>query len=157
MGSIYSCAKPKRKNYNTEQQQQTKSIAHNIITIANSEETVKLEGILKTTPKYQGLPKADPEAQRINSAEDPQFRQSAPIRATKQAQNINVCSNATEISSLSKSKTNEQKGGVPPIKRWRAKMLRRKARRLQRAMDTVEEANLLLDGMEANLAHLEAQ
>ena len=38
-----------------------------------SEATVKLEGILKTTPKYQGLPKADPEAQRIDSARNPQF------------------------------------------------------------------------------------
>jgi len=38
-----------------------------------SEETVKLEGILKTIPKYQGLPKADPDAQRIDSEKDPQF------------------------------------------------------------------------------------
>ena len=122
-----------------------------------SEETVKLEGILKTTPKYQGLPKADPEAQRIDSARNPQFRQSGPIGAPKQAQNTNMCSNDAEIVNLSKRITNEQKGGVPPIERWRAKIFRRKARRLQRAMDTVEEANLLLDGMEANLAHLEAQ
>ena len=124
------------------------------------EDAARPAGILKTTPKYQGLPKADPGAARSDSAEDPQFRQSGPTGAPKQAQIIDMCSNDAKIVDPSRERANQQEGGGPHSKtrrRWQAKITRRRTQKLLKAKSTVEEANAVLQGLEANLAALSAQ